>query len=387
MADRLRVMTVFGTRPEAIKMAPVVKELARHPEEVESRVVVTAQHREMLDVVLNHFSLVPDHDLDIMRPGQSLTETAIRALRGLEPIFERERPDLVLVHGDTLTTGIASLSAFFFRLCVGHVEAGLRTGNKWAPFPEEVMRKTADSICDLHFCPTQGARDNLAREGIAGPGVYVTGNTAIDALLWTVGGSRKPGEARGREKLILVDVHRRESFGTPLARVAQALIAITEEHEDVQLLVSVHPNPAVKEVLHKYLDGRARVELLTPLSYVEWARLMQRSFLIITDSGGLQEEAPALGIPVLLTREETERPEAVTAGTVRMVGTDPVRITGAVKELLECEASYRGMVNALNPYGDGQAARRTVEGILHHFHRRTHPPVPWLDEGGENWCP
>ena len=388
MADKLRVLTVFGTRPEAIKMAPVVMELARYPEEIESCVVVTAQHRDMLDVVLNHFSLVPDYDLDIMRPRQSLTETAIRALKGLEPIFYQERPDLVLVHGDTLTTGIASLGAFFCQLRVGHVEAGLRTGNKWAPFPEEVMRKVADNVCDLHFCPTSVTRENLAREGIAGRGVYVTGNTAIDALLWTVD-SEAPIEAAREKKTVLVDVHRRESFGEPLERVARALAEIADSYEDVHLVVSVHPNPAVKEVLHKVLKSRARVDLLEPLSYVEWARLMQRSFLIITDSGGLQEEAPALGVPVLLTREQTERPEAVAAGTVRIVGTDPVRIVQAVEELTGCEKAYQSMVNAQNPYGDGQAARRTVEGILHYFERRANPPLPWIahDEGGENLCP
>ena len=388
MSDRLRVLTVFGTRPEAIKMAPVVMELGRHAEEIDSRVVVTAQHREMLDGVLNHFSLVPDYDLDVMRERQSLSETAIRVLGGLQPIFQTEQPDLVLVHGDTLTTGIASLAAFFCRLRVGHVEAGLRTGNKWAPFPEEVMRKVADSVCDLHFCPTEVSRENLSREGIAGPGVYVTGNTAIDALLWTVHRDTTP-RAQEREKMILVDVHRRESFGAPLERVARALVDIAEGYEDVRLVVSVHPNPAVKDLLHKHLSGTVRVRLLTPQSYVEWARLMQCSFLIITDSGGLQEEAPALGVPVLLTREETERPEAVAAGTVQLVGTDPVRIANAVRRLVACKTAYQSMACARNPYGDGAAARRTVEGILHHFGRRNDPPTPWIamDEGGENLCP
>ncbi|MEW6522509.1 MAG: UDP-N-acetylglucosamine 2-epimerase (non-hydrolyzing) [Bacillota bacterium] len=388
--SRLKVLTVFGTRPEATKMAPVIRELEAHPDQIESRVVVTAQHREMLDLVLEHFRIVPDYDLEIMLPRQTLTETAVRALDRLSPVIAREKPSLVLVHGDTLTTLMGTLSAYFHQVPVGHVEAGLRTHDKLAPFPEEMMRRLTDAACDLHFCATAWARDNLVAEGIKSSSVFVTGNTAIDSLFWTVRPGYKfvsPGlEGLDPEKrLILVDVHRRENFGQPMREIAQALQDLAREETGVQLLISAHLNPEAGAVLREHLLDMDRVLLMDPLPYPDWANLMQRACLIITDSGGLQEEAPSLGVPVLLAREKTERPEAVAAGTVVLVGSSRERIVGQTRRLLHDSHAYAAMARASNPYGDGRAAARTVHGILYHFGRISVPPRPWKPEveGGE----
>lgn len=384
----LKVLTVFGTRPEAIKMAPVIRELEAHPDDITSLVVVTAQHREMLDSVLSHFCIVPRYDLDIMVSRQTLTDTAVRALERLAPVMAREVPDLVLVHGDTLTTLMGTLSAYFHRVPVGHVEAGLRTYDKLAPFPEEMMRRLADGVADLHFCATAWARDNLAFEGIKGRSVFVTGNTAIDALLWTVRPAYRfstPGlDALGKaRRLVLVDVHRRENFGRPMQELAGALEELAQSETGVEFLVSAHLNPEAGAVLRHRLGGMERVHLMDPLSYPDWANLMGRATLLITDSGGLQEEAPALGLPVLLAREKTERPEAVAAGTVVLVGSSRERLLGEARRLLHDPQAHAAMARASNPYGDGRAASRTVQGILYHFGRLAAPPPPWQPEGGE----
>jgi len=384
----LKVLTVFGTRPEAIKMAPVIRELAAHPDDITNLVVVTAQHREMLDSVLSHFGIIPQYDLDIMVARQTLTDTAVRALDRLAPVIAREMPDLILVHGDTLTTLMGTLSAYFHQVPVGHVEAGLRTYDKLAPFPEEMMRRLADAVADLHFCATAWARDNLASEGIRGSSVFVTGNTAVDALLWTVRPDYRfstPGlDTLGKSRrLVLVDVHRRENFGRPMQELAGALEELALTETGVELLVSAHLNPEAGAVLRGRLGGLERVYLMDPLSYPEWANLMGRATLLITDSGGLQEEAPAVGLPVLLAREKTERPEAVEAGTVVLVGTSRARLLGEARRLLHDAQAHAAMARASNPYGDGRAAARTVQGILYHFGRRPRPPRPWQPEGGE----
>jgi UDP-N-acetylglucosamine 2-epimerase (non-hydrolysing) len=372
-------------------MAPVIMELSRQQKLLESRVVVTAQHREMLDLVLNHFGIVPDYDLDIMRPRQRLAETAVRALEGLDPVMSRERPDLVLVHGDTLTTLVGALTAYFQQVTVGHVEAGLRTGDKLAPFPEELMRRLTDDICDLHFCPTAWARDNLVAEGITGSSVFVTGNTAIDSLFWTVRPDYRFVSPELRRlppsrRLVVVDVHRRENFGPAMLRIARALAAVAKGESGALMVVSAHLNPEAGGVLRRELQGLGNVWLMDPLPYPDWANLMARARLIITDSGGLQEEAPSLGVPVLVAREKTERPEAIAAGTVELVGSDYDRIIASARRLLHDEAAHAAMARSSNPYGDGRAAVRTVQGILYHFGLVPAPPEPWTPdvEGGES---
>ncbi len=379
----VRVMSVFGTRPEAIKMAPVVAELKETPG-IESLVLVTAQHREMLDQVLEHFRITPDHDLNIMQAGQSLTDITIRALEGTFEVFGRARPDLVLVHGDTTTTFAAALAAFYHQIPVGHVEAGLRTRNKRAPFPEEINRHLTGVLADLHFAPTEVARENLLSEGVPADRIWVTGNTAIDALLRTVReGYRFRSETlnrldlRGR-RMLLVEAHRRENWGEPMERICLALREIVRRHPDVELVYSVHRNPRVAEVVTRLLGGEERVRLLDPMPYPDWANLMARAHLIITDSGGLQEEAPSLGKPVILLRDTTERPEAVAAGTVRQVGTDFDRIVESVTSLLRDEAEYARMARASNPYGDGRAARRIADIIAFQWKLTLELPPPLL---------
>ncbi|HEX6987935.1 MAG TPA: UDP-N-acetylglucosamine 2-epimerase (non-hydrolyzing) [Bacillota bacterium] len=362
-------MVVFGTRPEATKMAPVIRELQRHPQ-MEPIVTVTAQHREMLDQVLEHFQLPVHHDLDVMRPRQSLTEVTVRVLQGLEDVLAAERPDVVLVHGDTATTGAAALAAFYARIPVGHVEAGLRTYRKYEPFPEEMFRRITDIIADVHFAPTRHARDNLLAERIPAGDIFVTGNTVIDALLMTVRDDyvfQTPGLAEilaaGR-RVLAVEAHRRENWGAPMHDICRALRRVLDARDDVSLVYSVHQNPEVAGVVTRHLAGHPRAHLFSPpLDYPEWANLMARCAFVVTDSGGLQEEAPALGKPVLLLRNTTERPEAVAAGTVQQVGTDPDAVTAAVLRLLDDAGAYRAMATARNPYGDGQAARRTVAGL------------------------
>lgn len=368
--SRIKVMTIFGTRPEAIKLAPVVLELARYPELITPVVTVTAQHREMLDQVLQLFNITPDHDLDIMAQGQTLFDITCRAIQGLNEVLAKERPDLILVHGDTTTTFAGALTAFYHQIAVGHVEAGLRTHNKYSPFPEEMNRKLTGSLTDLHFAPTSSARDNLLAESVDAGAVFVTGNTVIDALIATVESDYRFSEpplnsiAFADKRIILVTTHRRENLGEPMRHVYQALRDIVTEFSDVEIIFPVHKNPKVREVVGAELGGLDRVHLVDPLDYQPFANLMARSYLILTDSGGIQEEAPSLGKPVLVLRDTTERPEAIEAGTVHLIGTDRNRVYAETRELLCNPDQYNRMANSCNPYGDGQAARRIVEFIL-----------------------
>lgn len=370
---RLKVMSVFGTRPEATKMAPLVKALERQSLAIDSKVLVTAQHREMLDQVLHDFDIKSDYDLNIMRENQTLAETTERILRGMTPILEAERPDIVLVHGDTATTASAALAAYYLKIPCGHVEAGLRTGDKYAPFPEEVMRRIADTISDIHFAPTELSKANLLKEGISEESIYVTGNTAVDALLLTV----KDGYVFKDERLnridfssrrnILVEVHRRENFGQGMEDVAGALAHIANSREDIQMLVSVHKNPRAGEPIRRHLSGAPRTVLFDPVDYPDYVNLMKRCYLVVTDSGGVQEEAPSLGAPVVLCREKTERPEALASGTVALVGTDRGLLVRTVLDLLDNPARYRSMSKVSNPFGDGRASARIVQSLLFHF--------------------
>lgn len=365
----IKVMTVFGTRPEAIKMAPVVLELGKYPEYIKPIVAVTAQHREMLDQVLNLFKISPDHDLDIMAQGQTLFDITCRAMQGLNLAMAEEKPDIVLVHGDTTTTFAGALAAFYHQITVGHVEAGLRTGNKYSPFPEEMNRKLTGSVTDLHFAPTQTARNNLLTENVSDETIFVTGNTVIDALLAIVDADYKfTDELLAKidysKRIILVTTHRRENLGEPMRHVYQALRQLVTEYDDVEIVFPVHRNPKVREVVNSELGGLDRVHLIDPLDYQPFANLLARSYLVLTDSGGIQEEAPSLGKPVLVLRDTTERPEAIDAGTVKLIGTDKDRVYGETKLLLDSPAEYHRMANACNPYGDGQSSRRIVEAIL-----------------------
>jgi UDP-N-acetylglucosamine 2-epimerase (non-hydrolysing) len=366
----VKILCVFGTRPEAIKMAPVVRELRRRRSRAEVKVCATGQHREMLDQVLGLFDIQPDYDLDIMRERQSLTDVTTGVLTHLDPVVAKEKPDWVLVQGDTTTTMAAALVAFYHRVKIGHVEAGLRTGNKLHPFPEEINRKIVSSLGDLHFAPTERARDNLLREGIADATIRVTGNTVIDALQWV---TRLPARASSTAawlppptaRLVLVTAHRHESFGPPLERICRALQEIAGRYgAGVHIVYSVHRNPNVWDPVHRLLAHVPNVTLLPPLDYLEFVRLLARSALVLTDSGGIQEEAPGLGKPVLVLREVTERPEAVDAGTVRVVGTEAERIVAEATRLLDDPTEYDRMARAVNPYGDGHAAERIVEALL-----------------------
>ena len=370
---KLRIMSVFGTRPEAIKMAPLVKELASRPE-IESLCCVTAQHRQMLDSVLKVFNLKPDWDLDIMTPRQTLSTITSKCLLGMDAAIDALKPDMILVHGDTSTTFAGALSAFYHQVPVGHVEAGLRTYDKYSPFPEEMNRKLVSAIADLYFCPTVNNKNNLLREGVA-DGLFVTGNTVIDALKTTV---RKDYHfateelntlAYNEKKICLVTCHRRENYGEPMKNIMLALRRIADENEDVELVYPVHLSPVVREAVSKYLEGTPRVHLIDPLSADEMHNLMDRCYLVLTDSGGLQEEAPALGKPVLVMRKETERPEAVAAGTVKLAGVEEEQIVHMANELIRNGQAYAQMAHAVNPYGDGTACRRIADAILWHFHR------------------
>ena len=379
--NRIRVMTIFGTRPEAIKMAPLALELSRRPQ-IDALCCVTAQHRQMLDSVLDIFRLVPDFDLNIMEPRQTLSTITSKCLLGMEEVLEQARPDLVLVHGDTSTTFAGALAAFYHRVPVGHVEAGLRTYDKYSPYPEEMNRRMVSAIADLHFCPTPSNRDNLAREGIE-QGVFLTGNTVIDALQTTVVKDFHFSEGVLNDldyvnrKVILVTCHRRENYGTPMAHIMTALRRVADAFPDVELVYPVHLSPVVQEAAHQYLDGHPRIHLIAPLSVDEMHNLMARCYLVMTDSGGLQEEAPALGRPVLVLRKETERPEAVAAGTVRLAGVEEEDIFRMASELLSDQEAYHKMAHAVNPYGDGQACRRIVDAIQWHFGQLPQPPEPF----------
>ena len=375
----ITVMTIFGTRPEAIKMCPLVQELDRR-DGINSLCCVTAQHREMLDSVLDIFGRKPDFDLDIMQPRQTLSTITSKTILGMDEVLAQVKPDLILVHGDTSTTFAGALAAFYHQIPVGHVEAGLRTYDKWSPFPEEMNRKMVGCIADLHFCPTVTNRDNLARESITN-GVFLTGNTVIDALQTTV---RKDFRFTTdilndldyvNRKVILVTCHRRENYGQPMTNIMTALRRVADAFPDVELVYPVHLSPVVQEAAHKYLDGHDRIHLISPLSVDEMHNLMARCYLVMTDSGGLQEEAPALGKPVLVLRKETERPEAVAAGTVLLAGVEEDDIFSMASTLLSDRNAYDKMAHAVNPYGDGQACRRIVDAILYHFGADDTKPV------------
>ncbi len=382
-ATKLKIMTVFGTRPEAIKMAPVVMEMAKHPDEIAPVVAVTAQHREMLDQVLRLFRITPDYDLDIMAAGQTLFDITTRAMKGLDEVLTKEKPDLVLVHGDTTTTFAGALAAYYHQIAVGHVEAGLRTYNKYSPFPEEMNRHLTGAIADLHFAPTATSAENLRAEHVPEKDIFITGNTVIDALHHTVreefsfADDALSGLDYANRRVVLVTTHRRENLGEPMRHVYKAMKRLIDEIPDIEIVFPVHKNPKVREVVNEELGGAERVHLIEPLDYEPFANLMDRSTLVLTDSGGVQEEAPALGKPVLVLRDTTERPEAVSAGTVLLVGTEEERVYSEAKRLLTDEKSYARMAEAKSPYGDGEAARRIVEAIFYRYGKRSEPPVPF----------
>ena len=370
---KLKVMTVFGTRPEAIKMCPLVLEMRKHPDEIEPLVAVTAQHREMLDQVLHLFGITPDYDLNIMSAGQTLYDVTEKALRGLQKVLEEAKPDLVLVHGDTTTTFAGALAAFYAQIPVGHVEAGLRTGNKYSPFPEEMNRKLTGALADYHFAPTATSKANLLRENVPEAKITVTGNTVIDALKTTVKPDYRFDDDNLHEvldsgkRLILMTTHRRENLGEPMRHVYKALCEVLRTHDDVEAIFPVHKNPKVRQIVNEELGHLPQVHLIEPLDYQPFANLMARVDVVLTDSGGIQEEAPALGKPVLVLRDTTERPEAVTAGTVKLIGTAYEDVLRETNLLLDNPEHYRTMAEAVNPYGDGEACARIVNRILREF--------------------
>lgn len=367
---KLKVMTVFGTRPEAIKMCPLVLEMKKYPDLIEPLVAVTAQHREMLDQVLELFQIKPDYDLNIMTSGQTLYDVTTRALMGLKEVMEEAKPDIVLVHGDTTTTFAGALAAFYAQIPVGHVEAGLRTGNKYSPYPEEMNRKLTGAIADMHFAPTAISKQNLLKENVNPDSILVTGNTVIDALQATVQKDYAFEDAEFNKvfesghRLILMTTHRRENLGEPMRHVYKALKSVLETHEDVEAIFPVHKNPKVREIVQQELGGLDRVHLIEPMDYEPFANLMAKVDIVLTDSGGIQEEAPALGKPVLVLRDTTERPEAVSAGTVLLVGTAYEDVLRETNMLLDNAEHYREMAEAANPYGDGKACARIIRAIL-----------------------
>lgn len=365
---KIKVMTVFGTRPEAIKMAPLVKEL-KSREQIETTVCVTAQHRQMLDQVLEAFSIVPDFDLNLMKQGQTLAGITAGVLTGIEEIYKQVQPDIVLVHGDTTTTFSAALAAFYQQIPVGHVEAGLRTYNKFSPFPEEINRQFVSLVADMNFAPTQLSRSNLLNEGKADETICVTGNTAIDALKTTVSSHYQNDDLAWAEgsRLILLTAHRRENLGEPMRRMFRAIMRVLEKHEDVKVIYPVHLNPVVLDTAKEIFGQCDRVKLISPLDVMDFHNFMSSSYLILTDSGGIQEEAPSLGKPVIVLRDTTERPEGVTAGTLKLAGTDEDTIFALVDELLSDSAAYEKMSHAANPYGDGFASKRIADAIIAKF--------------------
>ena len=374
---KIKILTVFGTRPEAIKMAPVVMELEKYPLMFDSKVCITAQHRGILDQALDLFDIKPDYDLDLMKPDQNLWDLTSSVLLKMREVFEDCEPDMVLAHGDTTTTLAASLSAFYAKIPVGHVEAGLRTFNKDYPFPEEINRVVADSISSFHFAPTQNAVDNLKKSGIDDKNIHLTGNTVIDSLLYTIENHKYTPEQLNINpelKTILLTSHRRENFGEPLEQICRAVKVLVEKNPDIEVLYPVHPNPNVRNTVYKLLEDVERVKLVEPLEYASFAALIKASHIILTDSGGIQEEAPSLGKPVLVLRNETERAEAIKSGTVKLVGTDFDKIVNIAQELLDSEENYRKMALAVNPYGDGKASGRITRAIAAHFE------TPQLDD-------
>ncbi|MEG6617350.1 UDP-N-acetylglucosamine 2-epimerase (non-hydrolyzing) [Peptococcaceae bacterium 1198_IL3148] len=379
----LKVLTVFGTRPEAIKMAPLVLELQK-TDDVECIVAVTAQHREMLDQVLALFNITPHYDLNIMKAGQTLYDITNRALAGLKDVMADAKPDVVLVHGDTTTTFAASLAAFYSQIPVGHVEAGLRTNNKYSPYPEEMNRRLTGALADLHFAPTQRAKENLLQEGVNPEQIFVTGNTVIDALKATVQAEYKFNIPEldsidyQNRRVLLVTTHRRENLGEPMRDIYRALKDIVQDYPDVEVVFPVHKNPAVRQVVQQVLGDVPRVHLIEPLDYQPFINLMQRSYLVLTDSGGMQEEAPSLGKPVLVLRDTTERPEAVAAGTVRLIGTKSQAVSHHTRELLDNMQAYEIMSESVNPYGDGKAAQRIVQALCYKYNKWHNLPEQFI---------
>ncbi len=376
----IKVMTIFGTRPEAIKMAPLVLELQKQPEYFESIVTVTAQHRQMLDQVLNIFNITPDYDLNIMKDRQTLIDVTTRGLEGLDKIMKEVKPDIVLVHGDTTTTFVASLAAYYNQIPVGHVEAGLRTWNKYSPYPEEMNRQLTGVISDLHFAPTAVSAENLLRENKVKEAIFITGNTAIDALKTTV---RKEYHHEilkkiGDDRLILLTAHRRENLGDPMRHMFKAIKRIVSEQKDVQVVYPVHLNPVVREIAAEILGNDPRIHLIEPLDVIDFHNFASRSFLILTDSGGVQEEAPSLGVPVLVLRDTTERPEGIAAGTLKLAGVEEERIYELANELLTNPAEYEKMAKATNPYGDGNASSRIAKAIRYYFEKNIERPEDYL---------
>jgi UDP-N-acetylglucosamine 2-epimerase (non-hydrolysing) len=372
----IKVMTIFGTRPEAVKMAPVIKALQNRPDEIDVKICVTAQHRELLDQVLEVFQIRPDYDLEIMKAGQSLSYLTANILTKLDPILQDEKPDWILVQGDTTTVMTAAIAGFYHRIRIGHIEAGLRTGDKFSPYPEEFNRRIADQISDLHFAPTEMTRDNLLREGFPDENIHVTGNTCIDALLGIVG-REDPGVSEKwdrlldpNRRLIVVTAHRRENFGPPFDDICTALLELSEKYAStIQIVYPVHPNPQVKARAYALLNEIDNIHLCDPIDYLPFVHLLNRADLILTDSGGIQEEAPSLGVPVLVLRESTERPEGIKAGTLKLVGTDPRRIVEETSVLLDDPIAYEKMAGTVNPYGDGQASERIVDLICKYHDR------------------
>ena len=384
--EKIKVMSVFGTRPEAIKMAPLVKALEKE-EKTESIVCVTAQHREMLDQVLRDFNIVPDYDLNIMKAGQTLEDITVRALQGIGEVIRTVKPDIVLVHGDTSTTFAASLAAFYNQTKIGHVEAGLRTYDKYQPFPEEMNRKLTGAMADLHFSPTKMAKENLLKENVDENGIFITGNTAIDALkttiddgyVFTVDELNKIDYKH--RKVITVTAHRRENLGEPLVNICKALRRIADDYDNVEIVYAVHKNPAVSGPVHNILGGHGRIHLLAPLDLRDMHNLMNRSFMVMTDSGGLQEEVPSMGKPVLVLRNVTERPEGVEAGTLKLAGTDLETVYSMARQLLDDPAEYEKMAVAKNPFGDGNASERIVNAILYSFGAIDERPEDYITKG------
>lgn len=376
---RIKVMTIFGTRPEAIKMAPLVLELQKSPEHFESIVTVTAQHREMLDQVLNIFEITPDYDLNIMKNRQTLVDVTVKGLEGLDKVMKEVNPDIVLVHGDTTTTFIASLAAFYNQIVVGHVEAGLRTWNKYSPYPEEMNRQMTGVIADLHFSPTSKSANNLLGENKNSENIFITGNTAIDALKTTVKEQYQHEilSKIGNDRLILLTAHRRENLGEPMRNMFRAIKRIVDEQKDVQVVYPVHLNPVVRELANEVLGNNSRIHLIEPLDVIDFHNFAARSHLILTDSGGVQEEAPSLGVPVLVLRDTTERPEGIEAGTLKLAGTEEDNIYRLATELLTDKAAYEKMAKAVNPYGDGNASKRICEAIRYYFKMTDKKPEPY----------
>lgn len=367
----IKVMSIFGTRPEAIKMAPLVKELERR-KEIESIVCVTAQHREMLDQVLNTFDIKPDYDLNIMKQGQSLADVTTRALVGLEEVIKEVKPDIVLVHGDTTTTFAGALAAFYNQVAIGHVEAGLRTYDKYSPYPEEMNRQMVDRLSDMYFAPTEISKNNLLKENIDESKIYITGNTAIDAMSTTVDENYTHPELdwiNAGERMILLTAHRRENLGEPMRHIFRAIKRVVDEFSDVKVIYPIHMNPKVREVANEVFGDADRVKLIEPLEVFDFHNFQNKSYIILTDSGGIQEEAPSLGKPVLVLRDTTERPEGIKAGTLKLVGTDEDVIYEETKKLLLDKKEYEKMSKASNPYGDGHASERIVDAIIEYFNK------------------